>query len=51
VLNWGIFRLLLEQLPPSVPPELISFLGTFLVFIAFAYPVRRYLVFRLPGQR
>lgn len=51
VLNWGVFQLLLAHLPSSVPPELISFLGTFLVFIAFAYPVRRYVVFRLPEQR
>jgi hypothetical protein len=31
-----------------VPPELLSFLGTFIVFIAFAYPVRRWIIFRLP---
>lgn len=49
-LNWGIFQLLLEQLPSSVPPELVSLLGTFLVFIGFAYPVRRRVVFRLPEQ-
>jgi putative flippase GtrA len=48
-LNWCTFQLLLEHVHPSVPAELLSFLGTFLVFIGFAYPVRRYVVFRLPG--
>jgi putative flippase GtrA len=47
-LNWTVFRAL-EQNVPRFPPELLSFAGTFLVFIAFAYPVRRLLVFRLPG--
>jgi putative flippase GtrA len=47
-LNWSTFQLLFAHAPPAVPPELVSFLGTFLVFIGFAYPVRRYVVFRLP---
>jgi putative flippase GtrA len=50
LLNWSLFQLLLRQLPREVPPELTGFLGTFLVFIGFAYPVRRYVVFRLPRQ-
>ena len=34
---------------PEVPPELLGFLGTFLVFVAFAYPVRRWVIFRVPS--
>jgi putative flippase GtrA len=48
LLNWSAFQLLLTHLPPAVPPEFVGFLGTFLVFVGFAYPVRRYVVFRLP---
>jgi putative flippase GtrA len=50
LLNWSAFQLLLARLPPAVPPELVGFSGTFLVFIGFAYPVRRYVVFRLPAR-
>jgi putative flippase GtrA len=46
-LNWSIFQLLLRRIH-GVPPELVSFLGTGLVFVAFAYPVRRLVIFRLP---
>lgn len=46
-LNLSVFRFLVSKLV-AVPPELVSFLGTFLVFVGFAYPVRRLLVFRLP---
>jgi putative flippase GtrA len=46
-LNWSLFQLLLKHIP-SVAPELLSFLGTFLVFVSFAYPVRRLVIFRLP---
>lgn len=48
-LNWSLFQLLLRHVP-GVPPELLSFLGTFLVFVSFAYPVRRLVIFRMPGQ-
>lgn len=47
-LNWGVFQLLLTRIP-GVAPELVSFLGTGLVFLAFAYPVRRLVIFRLPN--
>ena len=47
-LNWGVFQLLLARIP-RVAPELVSFLGTGLVFLAFAYPVRRLVIFRLPN--
>jgi putative flippase GtrA len=47
LLNWSVFNLLLGELE-RVPAELVSFLGTFVVFVTFAYPVRRLVVFRLP---
>ena len=46
-LNWSLFQLLLQRIH-GVPPELVSFLGTGIVFVAFAYPVRRLVIFRLP---
>jgi putative flippase GtrA len=50
-LNWLSFRLLLDHAPTGVPPEVVSFLGTFLVFVGFAYPARRWVVFRLPESK
>jgi len=47
-LNWSVFHAL-EQNIDWAPPELVSFAGTFLVFVGFAYPMRRLVVFRLPG--
>ncbi|HVZ32118.1 MAG TPA: GtrA family protein [Polyangiaceae bacterium] len=47
-LNWGIFRVLATRFT-GLPPEFSSFLGTFLVFVGFAYPMRRYVVFQLPA--
>ncbi len=46
-LNWSVFQLLMRRIH-GVAPELVSFLGTGLVFLAFAYPVRRLVIFRLP---
>ena len=46
-LNWSVFQLLIRRIH-GFPPELISFLGTGIVFVAFAYPVRRLVIFRLP---
>ena len=46
-LNWSLFHAL-EQGIEWAPPELLSFAGTFLVFVGFAYPMRRRVVFRLP---
>jgi putative flippase GtrA len=48
-LNLGVFRVLVQRIS-GVPPELVSFLGTFLVFIGFAYPMRRLVIFRLPTK-
>ncbi|MGC4093117.1 MAG: GtrA family protein [Polyangiaceae bacterium] len=44
-LNFSLFSYLVKHVP--LPPELVSFLGTFLVFIGFAYPMRRLVVFKL----
>jgi putative flippase GtrA len=49
-LNWSVFRVLLGKVQ-GVTPELLGFLGTFLVFVGFAYPVRRWVVFRLPAGK
>jgi putative flippase GtrA len=46
-MNWSLFRLLVGRLT-FLPPELVSFVGTFLVFIGFAYPMRKLVIFRLP---
>ena len=46
-LNWSVFQLLIRRIH-GVPPELVGFIGTGLVFITFAYPVRRLVIFRLP---
>ena len=48
VLNWTAFRLLQPRLT-FLPPELVSFLGTFITFVAFAYPVQRLVIFRRPN--
>jgi putative flippase GtrA len=49
-LNLGVFRVLVQHIS-GVAPELVSFLGTFVVFVGFAYPMRRLVVFRLPTER
>jgi putative flippase GtrA len=46
-LNWSIFQLLLRRIN-GLAPELVSFLGTGLVFLLFAYPVRKLVIFKLP---
>lgn len=47
-LNWSIFQLLVTHVD-GVAPELLGLLGTFITFVSFAYPVRRWVVFRMPG--
>jgi len=47
-LNWSVFHLLVTYLD-GIPPEASSLLGTCLVFLVFAYPVRRWVIFRLPS--
>jgi putative flippase GtrA len=48
-LNWSVFQLLNRSVS-GLPPELLSFLGTGLVFVTFAYPMRRLVIFRLPRE-
>jgi putative flippase GtrA len=45
--NWSTFRVLAARIH-AVPPEIVGFLGSFIVFVAFAYPMRRLVIFRLP---
>lgn len=44
-LNLVVFRLLLVALP-SVPPEALSVLANFLLFVTYYYPVRALIVFK-----
>jgi putative flippase GtrA len=44
-LNLLAFRLLLVALP-SVPPEVLSLLANFLLFVTYYYPVRALIVFK-----
>ena len=49
-LNWSVFHLLVTHVH-GAPPEVLGIAGTSLTFVAFAYPVRRWVVFRLPAAR
>ena len=43
-LNWGLYQGLLKALP-MLAPEVLSFIGTFLVFVSFNYPLRKNVIF------
>lgn len=47
--NFGIFSWL-EPRVRGIAPEIVSFVGTFLVFVTFAYPMRRLVIFKLPSR-
>lgn len=47
LLNYGVFSWLVPRVH-GIAPELVSFAGTFLVFVTFAYPVRRLVIFKVP---
>jgi putative flippase GtrA len=47
-LNFATFQALLGPLS-FLPPELVTFAGTFVVFVCFAYPMRRLVIFALPA--
>jgi len=47
LMNYFLFRWLVPKVH-VLPPELVSFLGTFIVFVTFAYPMRRLVIFKLP---
>ena len=49
LLNWSIFRFLSPRIT-FMPQELVSFLGTFVVFVVVAYPMRKLVIFRLPEE-
>lgn len=46
-LNFTIYRALQPRLT-LLPPEIVSLLGTFAVFVLFAYPMRKLVIFKLP---
>jgi len=48
LLNYSLFSWLAPRVH-GVPAELVSFAGTFVTFIGFAYPVRRLVIFKLPA--
>ncbi len=48
-LNWSLYQILVRRVH-VLAPELVSFVGTFVVFITFAYPMRRLVIFRLPDE-
>jgi len=47
LMNYFLFRWLSPRVH-ILPPEVVSFVGTFIVFITFAYPMRRLVIFKLP---
>lgn len=48
LLNYGVFSWLVPRVH-GIAPELVSFAGTFVVFVTFAYPVRRLVIFKRPS--
>jgi len=48
-MNYGLFRFLAARVH-FAPPEILSFAGTFIVFVTFAYPVRRLVIFKVPTE-
>ncbi|MES1176338.1 MAG: GtrA family protein [Myxococcales bacterium] len=48
LMNYGVFSWLVPRVH-GIAPELVSFAGTFIVFVTFAYPVRRLVIFKLPS--
>lgn len=49
LLNWTSFQLLLPRLP-LLPPELVTVMASSSVFLFFNYPMRRLVIFKLPGS-
>ena len=46
VANLVLYRYLVAWFP-QVAPELLSFAGTFVIFVGYSYPIRRLVIFRL----
>lgn len=49
VMNFMIFRWLVPRVH-FLPPELVSFLGTFIVFATIGYPLRKLVIFKVPER-
>jgi len=49
LLNVSLYRWLVPRIQ-VLPPELTSFVGTFIVFVTFGYPVRKLVIFRVPER-
>lgn len=47
VLNFAVFSWLVPRLQ-GLAPELVSFAGSFIVFVSFAYPLRKLVIFKVP---
>lgn len=47
VLNWSLFHVLVTHVS-WVAPEILGFAGSSVTFVTFAYPVRRWVIFREP---
>ena len=48
-LNFTVFRWLVPRVH-FLPPELVSFMGTFVVFATIGYPLRRLVIFKVPDR-
>jgi putative flippase GtrA len=49
LMNFSVYRWLVPRVH-FLPPELVSFIGTFVVFISFGYPMRKLVIFRVPSR-
>ena len=45
--NWAVFSFIAPRVRAHIPPEIASFIGTFIVFVGFSYPMRRLVIFKL----
>lgn len=48
-LNLLVFRLLVTRVA-FLPPEVSSQIANFVVFVSFCYPLRAFVIFRVPGR-
>jgi putative flippase GtrA len=47
--NYVLFRFLAARVH-FVPPEVVSFAASFVVFVTFSYPVRMLVIFKVPSE-
>jgi putative flippase GtrA len=45
IINYALFRWLVPR-AAMLPPEVVSFAGSFLVFVVISYPLRKLVIFR-----